>query len=279
VLVEQPGPWGYDALASNRMPRAAAADLLQRARALDARLVLLRRPDDRTTQVVRGFVARTGPPDARSLSRFVVPSADALGRVDLESLLRGQTRYGGTAPGSDDGPLFLVCTNGRRDPCCAERGRSVFHALARVAGGSAWECSHIGGDRFAANVVWLPEGVYYGRVTAQDTPRIAAASTNHRIVLDLYRGRTHQPMPVQAAETHVRRSLDLDGVDDVLWSEWGTAEASPHRIETTFGLTTGRRVRVTVRVDRASPRPLTCHSERAGSPPVYVVESMDVDRF
>ena len=28
------------------------------------------------------------------------------------------------------GPVFLVCTNGKHDPCCAEWGRPVYRALS-----------------------------------------------------------------------------------------------------------------------------------------------------
>ena len=80
--------------------------------------------------------------------------------IDLDAVSRGE------APDWPrvDGPLFGVCTHGRHDACCAERGRPVAAALTASHPAETWEISHMGGDRFAANMVVLPEGLYYGRM-------------------------------------------------------------------------------------------------------------------
>lgn len=48
-------------------------------------------------------------------------------------------------------PTFLVCTHGKKDTCCAELGRPIMNAVTSVEETDMWECTHIGGDRFAAN--------------------------------------------------------------------------------------------------------------------------------
>src|SRR4029453_5830608 len=53
---------------------------------------------------------------------------------------------------------------GRHGACCAERGRPVAAALAQAHPEETWEVSHIGGDRFAGNLLVLPNGLYYGRL-------------------------------------------------------------------------------------------------------------------
>ncbi|MGB5953531.1 MAG: sucrase ferredoxin, partial [Ornithinimicrobium sp.] len=58
--------------------------------------------------------------------------------------------------------LLLVCTHGKHDVCCASRGRPVAAALTQRWPEATWECSHTGGDRFAANVIALPDGACYG---------------------------------------------------------------------------------------------------------------------
>jgi hypothetical protein len=55
------------------------------------------------------------------------------------------------------GPLVLVCTHGVHDVCCAITGRPVAAALAARWPEATFECSHMGGDRFAPNVLVLPD--------------------------------------------------------------------------------------------------------------------------
>ena len=56
-----------------------------------------------------------------------------------------------------DEPLFLVCTHGNHDKCCAKFGIPVYEKLQEASvGDQAWQCSHIGGDRFAGNLICLP---------------------------------------------------------------------------------------------------------------------------
>ena len=67
--------------------------------------------------------------------------------------------------------LILVCAHGVHDACCAIRGRPVAAALAEHFPGQVWECSHVGGDRFAPNVVLLPDGFYYGNLDPESAVR------------------------------------------------------------------------------------------------------------
>lgn len=104
-----------------------------------------------------------------------------------------------------DQPLFLVCTHGRHDVCCAERGRPLSQALHAVAPDATWEVSHIGGDRFAPNVLVLPEGLYYGRLAPEDASAFAETVRAGRLDLEHLRGRCAFPFALQAAEVFLRR--------------------------------------------------------------------------
>ncbi len=117
------------------------------------------------------------------------------------------------------GPLFLICTNGRRDPCCAERGRPLVAALAPAFGRMIWECSHIGGDRFAGNLVCFPRGVYFGRVDPEEAEAVARAYGKGRLSLAHYRGRSCYPFDVQVAKYLVRQRLAIDGIDEIRFIE------------------------------------------------------------
>src|SRR5690242_2618765 len=108
---------------------------------------------------------------------------------------------------SYDEPLFCVCTHGRHDACCAERGRPVAAALAAAFPEQTWEVSHIGGDRFAGNMLALPQGLYYGRLDAESSVSVAEGHVAGRLDLDHLRGRSSYAMPVQYAELALRRHL------------------------------------------------------------------------
>ena len=97
------------------------------------------------------------------------PSAARRPRVEAAGR---RCRSMSSAPHLTD-PILLVCTNGRRDACCALRGRALTLALADEHAERTWECTHLGGHRFAANLVCLPHGIVYGRVPPDDGRRLA----------------------------------------------------------------------------------------------------------
>src|SRR5205807_1098717 len=78
-----------------------------------------------------------------------------------------------------------------------------------------WQCSHVGGDRFAGNLVCLPEGLFYGRVDRSIAGALVDEHLAGRILLDLFRGRSAHPVPVQAADRHVREREQLTAIGDV----------------------------------------------------------------
>ncbi|HZO49865.1 MAG TPA: sucrase ferredoxin [Gaiellaceae bacterium] len=195
LLVEHAGRWERD-VAETVLPEGvrAAVD------AFDGRVQLIRRTDRRGEEAGAAFLAEAGDDGTRLVrlpSPTSHPTADAEGR-----------------PVS--GLLLLVCCHGRRDPCCARAGIPVYEALSRsVPAERLWQSSHLGGHRFAANLLALPAGILLGRVTAGVAPQVAAELAAGRIPLEHYRGRTVHAPPVQAADAAVRRRLDARGIDDV----------------------------------------------------------------
>lgn len=183
----------------------------------------------------------------------LVPDLEAVLDLDLSALAGG--RSVGLERHSE--PLFCVCTHGRHDPCCAERGRPVAVGLTASDPQRTWECTHIGGDRFAGNMLVLPQGLYYGRVDAESARRVASAHLAGNLDLDLLRGRSSLPMPVQAAEIELRRSLAESRLDAVRFlGRAGTAGRTVARF-----LVGGAHYAVTIRTDVSVERhPLTCRS-------------------
>jgi hypothetical protein len=161
----------------------------------------------------------------------------------------------------------LVCTNGRRDACCALRGRALAAALEAAHGAMTWECTHLGGHRFAANLVCLPAGIVYGRVTPSDGPRLVDALLAGRLDAGHLRGRSSWPVPAQVAEGAVRAATGLSGLDD-LRLERVDVDGDAAAVEVTS--TDGARHRVELAAARlAPPRAISCRSPEELEEPMH----------
>lgn len=210
LLLEHPGPWPARAL--DVLEPTLARALAARAEAVGARVVLVRRPGRHPRQAgtVRWAVA-----DARLGHEAIRWSMTD----DLHDLLVADwdpAAHPGDGP-SDAAPVALVCTHGRHDVCCALRGRPVAAALDARWPGRVWECSHLGGDRFAASVVLLPHGLCYGRVDPSDAVALLGSYESGRVVPRLLRGRSSFTRAEQAAQALVReREPSRDRFDDLL---------------------------------------------------------------
>ena len=186
-----------------------AAPLADHARSHRVRVILARRPGDMRRGGDRHvFLAHTGA-ERRWIEQLDVPAAHPERLLDLDL---GPLAFPDPPGLGDPGPagLALVCTNGRHDPCCADLARPVVRALVAAGVPDVWESSHVGGDRFAANVVSLPDGVYYGRVEPDDAPALLAAHRAGTIDLAHYRGRSHLPPLVQAADLYAAPASGRD---------------------------------------------------------------------
>ncbi|MCD4535408.1 sucrase ferredoxin [Nocardioides sp. cx-169] len=203
LLIEHPGPWGVDALRDARLPDGLGDSVARAAAAALVRPLLVRRPDRRTHHDgLRVFAAFAHP--TRSFVETTI-LADPHQLLDLDLAALGAGRSPGLTP--HDAPLLCVCTHGRHDACCAERGRPVVAALAAAHPEETWEVSHIGGDRFAGNLLVLPQGLYYGRLDAVSALAVADGHAAGHVDLEHLRGRSAYAMPVQFAEIALRRSL------------------------------------------------------------------------
>jgi len=176
----------------------------ERSRLSHARILFVRSAERRAADGLLAFVARTTGGQGE-LRRLDVDRHDDLIGVDLE-----------TAGTRVEHPLFLICTHGKHDRCCAKYGRPLYDAVReQVEEGWAWQSTHVGGDRFAGNLVALPDGIYYGRVEPSDAWPVIEASLAGRIYLPCYRGRSSHGFAAQAAELRVREETALLGISEV----------------------------------------------------------------
>ena len=262
ALLEQPGPWGREAVTESRLDRDLARALDRKARDAHLRLLLIRRPGRPTQgQPTTCFVAHTSRQD-RWLERRHLEDPAGLLALDMAAVVAGRR------PGFGEEvvePVYLVCTNGRHDRCCATYGRPLALALAASHGELIWESSHVGGDRFAGNLVCLPDGHYFGRVGPDDAARVVDRHRKGTLDLDHYRGCCIDPPVVQAAEWFARRHTGLLGAGDLDLLDRDRLEGDVAAVR--FARPGGGQVRVLVRADRtADPRMLTCHSAHPEAP-------------
>ena len=212
LLVEYRGLWDRDVLGGSLLSASLKEHLRdQLARLGHARLLFIKQPSHRA-QARRMLYIGSSRPGEESLYALEFERHDDLLGYDFASALL----EGGTPGVPVEHPVFIVCTHGRRDRCCAKYGRPLYDGLkGKIDPDWVWQSTHVGGDRFAGNVVVLPEGLYFGRVGEADLDPLLDSYFDGRIYLDLYRGRSAYTFAVQAAERVVREAEVLTGIDDV----------------------------------------------------------------
>lgn len=250
LLLEAPGSWGQAALRDSRLPVEVKRWLSAESARTQVKVLLIRRVGRTGSGPTRVFAVRTGAHDGWVASTTLADPREVTA-LDLAAL--GQGRSPGLDPWPE--PLVLVCTHGRHDPCCAERGRPVAQALAATDPGRVWESSHLGGDRFAGNVLVLPSGLGFGRVEAADAPGMLADLAAGSLDLDRFRGRATLSMPAQYAEVALRRKLEETGLDAV--RALGTRRLDPETVVASFAVS-DTDYDVTVRTTATESARLTC---------------------
>lgn len=273
VALEQPGPWGRQAATQSHLPADLGAALERACAARGGRLILIRRPVAHP-DVHRGgrrcYVAWSGP--GAFLRSTVLPSAEDLLGLDLDALAAGRE---GPATASLPGlaptrPVLLVCTNGRRDVCCAVRGRPVAAAEHAAYPGRVWECSHTGGHRYAPTGLLLPWGRTLARLDEPAARGLLDAAGGRRLPVALLgarhdRGWSALAPAAQAAESAVRAQLaetDLDAL--TAQTECGGSDAREDAGESatvTVRHRDGRAWQVEVERHLGDRRPESCGKE------------------
>ncbi|MFF4627151.1 sucrase ferredoxin [Streptomyces griseorubiginosus] len=270
LLLEQPGPWGAKALTSSHLDPALGRALEAAAKDTGVRVALIRRPgrhaDSGTPTVRQVYAAHTAPGNVWLRSATTRDPRDLLD-LDLAALGRGDhTSFDAALHGRahTGDPLALVCTNGKRDRCCALLGRPLAAELAASGVEGAWEVTHLGGHRFSPTVLVLPYGYAYGRAEAHTVKQVLHSVQEGRIVVEGCRGSSAWERPGQAAELAVRRAVGEYAAEALTVVR--TDGAAPHW-EVTVAHVDGRHWRVLVaQTASLPPRPESCGASVLGSP-------------
>jgi len=224
-LLEMNQAWTANAIQDNRLSPAVNEWLSTQVEAGEKRRIqFLRHSSGFRNHGISFFVA-----DVREKSpfiyRFKLNRYQDLFDLDVEAILNEDDRYGKNLYLD---PLFLVCTNGKRDRCCARFGAAFYRELVCEVGPAAWQTTHLGGHRFAATALVLPYGVSYGRLTQEDVESIVKAQKSGEFSLERLRGRTCYEPVIQTAEYFLRsetgqlqlasfRYISSEPEEDNLW--------------------------------------------------------------
>lgn len=250
IALEYPGPWSPKAAASPDFPAEVREFIgLARGRVPEFRFLAIRQPESKHRQP-SCYVClpdRSGSP----LYHWRLRDYRDILSIPLAEIAEGKTEGLDRA----ERPLFLVCTHGKHDKCCARNGNPVWNGVQEIE--DAWESSHVGGCRFAANMLCLPRGLVFGMLGAADARRVIEAYRGGKLDLANFRGRCAYPKPVQAAEYFLRKHLSIDGIDDLQLER--TETASGGSSITRFLCRDGFRYEVAHAVSRSpDPRILAC---------------------
>lgn len=220
LVLEHPGPWGRQALTDSGLPDPIVQHISRAEAAYPLRFLAARRIDqdrrhafDASTR--RVWLAHVGPDGGRTITT-TIDELDQLLTWDLEGISSGGFPITGETVVE---PIEFICTHSKRDTCCAVLGREITGTVPTALQHLVWECSHLGGHRFAATSLFLPSGRLYGRL-----PSVAAVDGVLREPEPRYlRGPSYLPPDLQAAECTVRIAEGLPS----------TAKLTVARIEST----------------------------------------------
>lgn len=121
-------------------------------------------------------------------------------RIILDDAVKGRRGPSAISHTELGGTHVFVCTHGARDVRCGECGPTIVSALrsacrdAKLDDVSVRATSHVGGHKFAGNVLIYPDGVWYGHVRPKDASRIVTEHIRDgNLIAELLRGRMRSP--------------------------------------------------------------------------------------
>ncbi len=221
ILLEVPTAWGRSALPDEALSAEARLALERIKQAYErSRILFIRRRVEPQASVM--FMLVRSAPMAR-VTRIELPSLAALAELSVEQI--------DTTVSTGSRPIVLVCTHGQHDSCCGKRGYPLYDALRQHEALDVWQCTHIGGDRFAANALVLPAGEYYGPVEPREAETFAASIRTDEVFLSGFRGRSTLSRPAQAAENHIRKQELITGREQLRFVKRENLDNGAVRIE------------------------------------------------
>ncbi|HEX3750506.1 MAG TPA: sucrase ferredoxin [Streptosporangiaceae bacterium] len=276
LLLEVAGAWGPNAFRqSPELDPALGSRIEHRAAAEGFRLIAIRRP---------GRARRAGGQRWRWARVDCTPGSESIHWGETGGPAEYLTTVFSEPGAPSEGPVIAVCSHGRHDECCATRGRAVAARLAEREGPAVWECSHIGGDRFAATLLLFPHGINYGRADVLDPGLMVDEYRAGRVMLAGLRGRSAYRFLEQTAQHAARQSvgdLRIEAYEPlssarIAPGHWQVLLAGPPALAGQTGLA-GAPGRIRVELAETTTAPLfsNCAATVPLAIPTFAVESVE----
>jgi hypothetical protein len=265
VLIEYRGGWPVNGFEGLHLDPETKELVLSAAKLARARVLLVRRPGPRRREGQSHWAILQHEDSGAYRQKWGTWGKDE----DLAEIARALS-----LPGTlGDPPVILVCTHSQHDQCCAVWGRPVGRALSERWPELVWECSHLGGDRFAANVVVAPDGAYYGNLDVDSSVATIEEHLAGRISAEYLRGYTDLLPAQQAAVTGTLRRFGPAGRNDYRVVE--TSRNGDHwRIRIAGSPPHPARIDIELQARHAPPRQLTCRGPAMSAAIVYELISV-----
>lgn len=291
IILEYPYAWGNKALPESALPQPVKNQLNEWVSTIPGARVQLIKQQPAATATPAVVHALPGQPitffvgiseEQPSLYRFSLDSYADLLALDVPALVDSARSAHASADAAvpqangkpnvyanhlHQKPIYLVCTNGRRDRCCAKWGLPYYYAMREVAGDAVWQTTHTGGHRFAATMICFPQALFYGWLTPDDAgPLVAAHERSELYRLDRYRGRATYPRPVQAAECYLREQMGERAID--AWRLRGAEQSDSGEWSVTFDAADGTEQSLHLR-EQSIAKPFLQSCAKEPAPAVY----------
>lgn len=210
-LLEYNNPWGSKVLVQSTLS-AELKTLLQSwvDNTPRSKLLFIKRGQKQNIDKLSFFIV-IGQADKQLIFQFKLDNYEHLAQIDPAKIILNPEQF---IDHTIDSPLVLVCTNGKRDKCCAKYGLPLFKTMQHYYEDIVWQCSHFGGHKYAPTFLYLPEGLCYGHVAMSDCDTILDACIAGSIELANYRGRSCYRKIEQAADYFLRMHTGRVNLND-----------------------------------------------------------------
>ena len=263
-LLEYRGNFSGKAFEDSKIPKSVKSHLKKELKNLKGSRLQLIKKHKSTGDELRAYIAVSKESGPR-LYEIKFKSYEELLSLDIKKILKSDDHI------SED-KIYIICTNGEYDTCCGKFGMPVYLDVAKGRFGErTWEANHIGGHRFAATFVCLPEGIVYGHVKdGTGAEEIMELHEEGQVKLGSLRGRSCYSPGVQAAEYFIRKETGLTSVSEL---EFKSIKKDDKKLRIRFDSKSGKesyRVRITQDKKKAVKVIKSC-GDKPSSIPQYVL--------